>query len=477
MKRRLKVFFLLLLISAVIAGCKKTNTQEQSTAVATQTTVGSEVRPDMTFELTLDGVSYPQDAAEIRTSSISAEALEQLSQMTGLKLVTATEGTGENLEQLRTYCDEKGIVFQVELAGQTVDGDTEELTLSNATENQVQLLGLMPNLKSLHFPEPEAPAEALLELRTKLPETVVTWEKTVLGMTFPQNAVEIDLSKVIALSEGQSFGEKTAYEYGLEFQTMGTQEEPRRTAKILPAHPLVNKREETTQLIKEVEQAMSYFPDAEKVLMCGAILDDEAMTQFRESHRQDYKVVWSVICGDMAVQTDATFFMPTKYYVQSGGFSDLNAYNLRYCEDMVSIDFGHMNITMLDFAEYMPNLKYLVLTFSHVKDLSPLSACKNLVFLEMHWCDRVEDYSPLLECTALEDLNVGGTLGDITPILEMTWLKNLWLVSSPEENYQKALAAMPDTNIAYYYGNPDDGWRELPNYYKMRDALLMFYME
>ena len=471
----IKYLGIVILFAFILGGCTERSIRSESQERMYPEMI--EAQTEVIFKLTLDGVSYPQDAAEIRTSSISAEALEQLPQMTGLQQVTVTEGGGENLEQLRTYCDENGIVFQVELAGQTVTEETAEITLAAATENQVQLLGLMPNLKSLHFPEPEAPAEALLELRTKLPETVVTWEKTVLGMTFPQDAVEIDLTKVIALAEGQNFGEKTAYEYGLEFQTMGTQEKPRKTAKILPAYPIVSKWEETARLIEEVEKAMPYFPDAEKVLMCGAMMDDEAMAQFREDHREDYKVVWSVICGDMAVQTDATFFMPTKYYVEQGAFSDLYAYNLRYCEDMVSIDLGHMKVTDLEFVKYMPNLKYLVLTLSPVKDLSHLADCKNLVFLEMAWCDRVVDYSPLVKCTALEDLNIGETFGDITPVLEMTWLKNLWLVGGPEESYHKATAAMPDTNIAYYYGNPDDGWRDLPNYYAMRDELLMFYMQ
>lgn len=471
MKKLFSVLLALLMLSITAAACGKETAQSQAAPTETKAPVTAAA-----FELTLDGVSYGQDAAEIRTSSITEDALEKLSQMTGLKLVTATEGTGENLEQLRTYCDENGIAFQVELAGQTVDGDTEELTISNATENQVQLLGLMPNLKSLHFPEPEAPAEALVELRIKLPETVVTWEKTVLGMTFPQNAVEIDLSKVIALAEGQSFGEKTAYEYGLEFQTMGIQEKPHRTAKILPEHPFPDKTDSTEQFISDVEAAMPYFPEAEKVLLCGAWLDNEMMSEYRERHREDYKVVWSVLCGDIAPRTDALFFMPTKYYVTSGNFNDLYSYNLRYCEDIVSMDIGHMHISDIDFVRYMPNLKYLVMLSQPVSDLSPLAECKNLVFLELAMCDWITDYTPLQECTALEDLSVERASSNIEPLLEMTWLKNLWLGDFGQETYQAAVEALPNTRVVYN-GTTGGEWRKLPNYYKMRDALLMFYME
>lgn len=472
--KSMKYLVVFLLCIYTLTGCS--NRQNDVQPKEQTSAVQAEAQTEAAFELNLDGVSYPQDAAEIRTSSVSAEALEQLPQMTGLKQVTVTEGGGENLEQLRTYCDENGIVFQVELAGQTVTEETAEITLADATENQVQLLGLMPNLKSLHFPEPEASAEALLELRTKLPETVVTWEKTVMGMTFPQNAVEIDLSKVIALAEGQTFGEKTAWEYGLEFQTMGIQEEPHRTAKILPDHPFPDKTDSTEQFVSEVEAAMTYFPEAEKLLMCGAWLDNELMSGYRERHREDYKVVWSVLCGDIAPRTDALFFMPTKYYVTSGNFNDLYSYNLRYCEDIVSMDIGHMHISDIDFVRYMPNLKYLVMLSQPVSDLSPLAECKNLVFLELAMCDWITDYTPLQECTALEDLSVERASSNIEPLLEMTWLKNLWLGDFGQETYQAAVEALPNTRVVYN-GTTGGEWRKLPNYYKMRDALLMFYME
>jgi hypothetical protein len=124
----------------------------------------------------------------------------------------------------------------------------------------------------------------------------------------------------------------------------------------------------------------------------------------------------------------------------------------------------------------MSELKYLVMSTTNIYDISPLANCKKLVFLEMSW-GMVTDYSPLLNCTALEDLNIGQTFGEVDDIIKMTWLKNLWMVGMKESNYEKAVAAMPDTNICYYADNPIIGsWRRLPNYYAMRDALYMFYM-
>ena len=150
--------------------------------------------------------------------------------------------------------------------------------------------------------------------------------------------------------------------------------------------------------------------------------------------------------------------------------------NLKYCEDIISMDVGHMSLTELEFLRYMPNLKYLDVSLNHLLDISPLAECKSLVFLTMFLNSIDMDYSPLKELTALEDLNIGGNSGDISPILEMKHLKNLWIVFHGNEEYQMAQRELPDTHIGYYHYKVDEGWRRLPNYFKMRDALLMFYM-
>ena len=168
--------------------------------------------------------------------------------------------------------------------------------------------------------------------------------------------------------------------------------------------------------------------------------------------------------------------MPTKYQVAYGAFTDLDAYNLRYCEDMVSVDIGHYIVANIDFTAFMPELRYLVLSWTVCNDLTPLTNCKKLEFFEINWIDRYIDYTPLQECTALKDLNISETGGNIAPILEMTWLENLWIVGFSDADNRAAEEALPDTNIGFNYANPVNGWRRLPNYFAMRDAMLMFYM-
>lgn len=429
---------------------------------------------DVICSMPVGGTVYSLDTASLQLSGITAEDIPYLTRLPNLKSVSLSGiGDAEALIPLRDHCFGNGIRLEITVDSRTFSSDDRELTIEEVSESWILPLSLMTQLETLHLPEPEIPAEMLVHLAESLPDTKVTWTKTILGVTFPSDATLIDLTEIIALSPGQVLGDRTPYQAGLEYHVQGTPEEVASSIKVSKFNPLPDKTDETKALIEEVESAMAYFPEAEKLVMCGSYLHNIHMSNFRERHREDYKVVWSVRCGELATRTDAKLFMPVKYHVYY--FFTEDAYNLKFCEEMEAIDIGHMLVDDISFVEYMPNLKYLILTLGSVEDISPLSTCKNLVFLEMDWTS-VTDYSPLLGCTALEDLNIGQTFGNIAPILEMSWLKNLWLVGCYVENIWMAAGSLPDTHIGAFYGNPDDGWRQLPNYFAMRDALLMYYM-
>jgi hypothetical protein len=166
--------------------------------------------------------------------------------------------------------------------------------------------------------------------------------------------------------------------------------------------------------------------------------------------------------------------MPNHFGV--GQLPDNYAYNLRYYEEMVCLDVGHMTLTDISFVEYMPNLKYLILAWTEVQYIEPIRTCKNLVFLELdNSCIR--DLSPLVDCTALEDLNLGNTFCDVTPILGMTWLKNVYFIYGSPSSAYKFSQAVPDARVvASGDATVGGGWRRLPNYYAMRDCLNAPYM-
>ena len=227
---------------------------------------------------------------------------------------------------------------------------------------------------------------------------------------------------------------------------------------------------------EEAARYASCFPNITKLNLTDCGLDNETLAAFREEKRAEYKVVWTVYLGSICkARTDDTKFMPLTQ--GDGYFRDWNAVDLKYCEDMIAIDIGHSRVRNIDFVAYMPHLKYLILADTDVRDLTPISNCKELIWLELSWC-AIESYEPLLGCTALEDVNLSRTFADPEPVKKMTWLKNLWCMERGNGVVYEWTQALPNTHVV---GIGTDaigyGWRKLPNYYKMRDALDMYYMD
>ena len=228
--------------------------------------------------------------------------------------------------------------------------------------------------------------------------------------------------------------------------------------------------------IQEVEALAAYFPQLEKLIMCNTGFENEDMAAYRDRVRDQYKVVWMVQIGAMEVRTDETSFMPGKGNkpVRNG-----QTYNMRYLEDLIVVDIGHQGIQDLDWVVGTPHLKYLIVADGGPSNIEPLSCLKELIYLEV-FGTGLRDATPLIGCTALQDLNVCRTPVEIDGLTQMPWLKNLWISSCglTAQERETLSAALPNTRIEYFADHPvANGWRKLPNYYAMRDALDMWYMD
>ena len=423
------------------------------------------------YQVTLAGRDYVQDAASIRADGMTEAELALLQYLPNLKEIRV-EGAADVavMEQVKKICQERGLEFLMVFGGIGWSQDTSALVLENTTQEELALLPLMPKLEAVHIRNPQMEASQLVQVAEELLPVRLTWEKELLGKLVSSEDTEVDLLSAIS-KEGAY-----AYEKAKSAKIQGDRDEIVWLFADNSAYPLPEMESSTEGLIEQVEQAMAYFPKAEKVLMTGALLDNEAMAAFREKHREDYKVVWTVQCGEMIARTDAPYFMPVKYHEYY--FQDDDAVNLKYCEDMICVDVGHMSIKNCEWAAYMPNLQYLILAHTDVRTIEPLRNCKKLKFLEVDW-SAVKDFSPLLDCKSLEDLNVGHTFGNFEVLEDMTWLKNLWLVDISRASAYRLNQALGETMTVMVTGaaTVDNGWRELPNYYAMRDIMKMFYME
>lgn len=436
-------------------------------------------RPEVTVEyaVTIDGREYPQDTAVVSISGITEEEINLLTYLPELTAVTAVGcRTPEQMTRLRDFCQEKGLSFGLRFGMKTYPDTVEELDVTGVTDGELELLQLLPELKTLHLKNPEADPETVAQLRSTYPKADISWEVEIAGVSFPDDTKEVDLSAVLESSAAQATTAtaagtqtaagaqtttKTQTTTGIATGTQSTKE----TQSTAPA---------VTLNLEDLEKKMSYLSDAKQVFLGKCGLDNEELAALRERVRDSYKLVWTVQLGKkLTARTDDTTFMPVREHVYY--FLDEDAYNLRYCEDMLCVDVGHMGLTNIDFVKGMPHLQILILAHNgQLQDISPISSCKELIFLELDW-SAVKDFTPLVGCTSLEDLNIGLTYPSVEPLMQMTWLKNLWMVDRGGA-YQLS-QALPDTKIvASADVTVGAGWRNLPNYYKMRDMLGMEYM-
>ena len=436
-------------------------------------------RPEVTVEyaVTIDGREYPQDTAVVSISGITEEEINLLTYLPELTAVTAVGcRTPEQMTQLRDFCQEKGLSFALRFGTKTYPDTVQELDVTGVTDGELELLQLLPELKTLHLKNPEADPETVAQLRSTYPKADISWEVEIAGVSFPDDTKEVDLSAVLESSTAQTTtaiaaGTQTAVGAQTTTKTQtttGTATGTQSTKETTSTAPAV------TLNLEDLEKKMSYLPDAKQVFLGKCGLDNEKLAALRERVRDSYKLVWTVQLGKkLTARTDDTTFMPVREHVYY--FLDEDAYNLRYCEDMLCVDVGHMGLTNIDFVKGMPHLQILILAHNgQLQDISPISSCKELIFLELDW-SAVKDFTPLVGCTSLEDLNIGLTYPSVEPLMQMTWLKNLWMVDRGGA-YQLS-QALPDTKIvASADATVGAGWRNLPNYYKMRDMLGMEYM-
>ena len=399
-----------------------------------------ESRPDcrVLYRVRIGDRTYDQDTEKVTVTTLTAEDGELLAFLPNLKTVDAEDSTDyAQLAVLQAAHPDWDVRYTVKMGDSALSKDTRDAAVTGADSAEL-IAGMagLPKLESLTLTDPKADGATLLALRAQYPDVKISWYFDLNGTMVDETAAEVDVS-------------------GRDFASL-----------------------------EEAENMASCFPNLEKFIMSyctinGEKIENETMAQFREKMRPDYKVVWTVECGTLTVRTDDTTFMPTReheYY-----FKDSMAENLRYCEDMICVDIGHHPVKDISFVRYMPHLKYLILTDTPVQDISPLEDLKELIFLELTF-GIVRDYTPLLGCTALEDLNMDQLwyYADPSPIYQMTWLKTLFWQKCSGNVVLKLQEALPDTRLDFTGTTTNSvgtGWRNLQNYYDMRDILGMPYMK
>ena len=449
---------------------------------------------EILWSVPFQGGYYDQDTQQLRLTTLTEADMTLLDYLPQLKQIDASGCRDyENLMALRSQRPQCQITYQVEVGGILWDQDTAELTAEISSLSELSAaLAYLPKLQSAEISGCQDYGQ-LAQLQSQYPSCQLRYPIFLNGQSLSLDTAEVTVHD----GDCQELLEVLPYLPALSQVTFtGVQPDRQTIDQAIALRPDVTfiwdfevlgvpASSQDTQLdlsgismesCAAVEEMLKYFNQLETVDMCGCGIPNEEMDALNQRHPETL-FVWEVKVGRIWLRTDATYFMPEKYHM---AVDDEDCANLRYCTQLICLDLGHQEISDGSFMENMTKMEYLLIADTNIKDISFCANMPELKYLEM-FMTKVKDLTPLLQCTKLEDLNIGYVPNvDPTPLHQMTQLKHLW-ASGPyidNEDERALRASLPDTQLYFKSGSSTaGGWRSIPNYYKMRDILGMYYIK
>ena len=433
--------------------------------------------------LVLAGCQNSKDVGEL-SMVVDADSISELEQYTNLTKVDLSGSTcyKEILEFAQNHPDIE-VIYDVAAGNTSISSTAAEVTLTEGNYDYTQLLAnlqYLPGLKTVKLPATRLNAIQVDALKRAYPNVKFSCTIRLNGVELGEDTTELNLSSItpeqvnayasklgmlpnlqkvelmtadgkcnIALEDVKKLQDAAApgvkfnfvYEFELFGKTVSTADERVEFVK-------VNIGDEGEAQIREVLDKLvncNYF------LLDDCGLSNETMARIRDDYPH-IKIVWRVFQHNK----NRSWLTDTEVLRAVYGIDDSNSDFMKYCTDVKYMDLGH-NTNMIDisFCAYMPNLEIAILSGSPIKDLTPLSNCKKLEFLEIAWCGHVTDVSPLAACESLKYLNIGHTSIKNVETLVGLKLEMLSFVNSgnkvkmTEEDWKAIQAKMPDCWITY----------------------------
>ena len=384
---------------------------------------GAEIAPDAQ-ELTLNAGTFTLQELQ--------EARERLPQLTRLSL-PETDLTLREIQKLRR----SGLTvdYTVTLAGQTVPGDAKELDLS----------ALKP--------------KDLTQTAEKLTMLPALTDVELMSAAGKSSLSKQDVRTLMDAAPAARFH----YEFDLFGQHLST----------LDTRVVYDSVEIGNEGVPEVREAMDIMTDCEYFLLDSCGIDNEHMAQLRDEH-PEMKVVWRVFFKDCNLRTDAHVVRVTFE------LNDSNCTPLKYCTEAVYVDLGHNDkMTDCSYLAYMPNLECIILSGAAIKDITPFANSKNLIWVELVFCVRIESIEVFRDHPTMKYLNISRTYISDISMLDNVPLERFNCMAPVSQYAQRHFKETHPNCIAVYYGvQPygygwrynDSGYTFFDYYQHMRDV-------
>lgn len=216
-----------------------------------------------------------------------------------------------------------------------------------------------------------------------------------------------------------------------------------------------------------VIRALEIMPDCRYLDMdtCGVSSDD--MGRIREMF-PNVEVVWRIWFGkEFSVRTDVERIIATNH------LTDANSKDLKYCTKVRLLDVGHNpDLTDISFLTDMTDLECCILAIMPFRDLTPLTNCTKMEYLELcevqYHPDQVLDLSPLWGMKHLRHLNICKLyeVENYEFLEDCKELERLWIgkyTYIPSDYIDHLKEVLPDTEINWWTQVcVTEDWREKP---------------
>ncbi len=432
-------------------------------------------QPDETAALE-EQLRLELEAVEEFSGVLDAEGIADLDQYPNLQSVDLSGSTdyGAILAYQQAH-REVHVRYTVNLGSFWVDSDTESLSLPAGSAQLDTLregLRWLPNLKALTLEELSCAPEEIAALRQEYPDKEIRYSVRLLDTVYPDDTQSLDLSWLEPEQVGEAASALALLNELQEADLTDENGENRlgltELRQLQEARPATLFRYRTKLFGKEIStedtriefvrvsignegeaqlrEILPCLTRCEYFLLDDCGLDNEVLARLREDFPQP-KIVWRVHISYLNFLTDVKIIHLTFL------LTNQNAQVMRYCNEVEYLDIGHNTISDITFMGYMPHLKYVILSYNKVSNLSPLANCKELEMLELYQCLNLEDISPLAECPSLKLLNVSWCdIKDISPVFGLENLERfycIWNYEIPQELMDQAFRELPNCWITF----------------------------
>ena len=441
----------------------------------------------------------PNAGIEQLSQIVTVDSIAELEKYPDLKEVDLTGSTC--YDEIKAYMaahPEVAVTYKVYVANQELDPDASALVLEADSFDYDELMsGLvyLPKMKSIQLPQTNLTLDQIQGITAKYAGIDVTYTVNLLGKEYAPDVMELNLSEiapedvdsVIAILEmlpnvtnielsnevGISALSMTdakkmmdaapQIQFHYAFDFYGTQLSTDTERVELEYIDIGNEGEQAIRNALDLMPNCTYF----KLEDCG--IDSEVMASIRDDY-PDVKIVWRIYCGKFTMCTDETMVRMTFH------LDDTNCHELMYCTDVTYMDVGHnSSLTDVSFVKYMPNLECVIVSGSPLTDISAFADHDKLTWMELCFCGRLVDISPLESCDNIKYLNVSFTkVSDLSPIekLPLERLNSMGNNVSPadakayEQNHPECLTRFEGQQPYGYGWRYDDYGYTFFEYYK-----------